>query len=333
MNRNKHILYESPSYIFNKELNSVIKTCRFCSSCDKKEGIILYEYGLKTLCYYFARNLEKIYNIRSDDEALNDKRCNDVFYWLHDNLINTYDKMNSAYGDTVKNFKEVWEDIIETNSEILKEKFCESSFERLNSFTEHKNYKEVSDYCEYYKFIEKKLENTNESCAVYYQYLTKNSKTYDIISKGCTVNGKNYCLNYNKCNTYHPQKLLSKTTSIKAKESEEKRIKSVEEEEQYIQCGPEYECVLKNSSDTSINHSDYRIVPLIVLSIWGIILSFYFIYKFSPFRSWLNNHLYKKNIIKKNLHNDEFQELLESDSEDAHINFNNREYHITYNRE
>ncbi|SBT84523.1 PIR protein, partial [Plasmodium ovale] len=83
----------------------------------------------------------------------------------------------------------------------------------------------------------------------------------------------------------------------------------------------------------SITFSDYRFISLIVLSIWAILLSLFFLYKFTPFGSFINNILHRKNIIRKNIHEEEFHELLESDSEDAPINFINREYRITYNRD
>ncbi|SBT54458.1 PIR Superfamily Protein [Plasmodium ovale wallikeri] len=324
---------EAPSYKFNKELDSVIEHCSFCSFCDENKHSYLHEYGLKTLCYYFARNLETVHNRYSDKNSLKDKLCNDLIFWLQNNLINIHRKTKPDLDKILENFKDVWKDITENGNIIPKDNLCRTSFDNLLSFQECTQAKNVSNYCENYEYIRKELEKSMVTCGGYYEYLTKNSKTYDIISKGCIVKEKNYCLNYKECNTYSPQKLLNNPKCIIAKKSEEDRRKSLEAEEQYTQCGPEYECVPKNYFDTSINYSDYRIVPLIVLSIWGTFLSLYFLYKLSPFKSLLNNLLYKKKIARKNIHNEEFQELLESDSEDAQINFNNREYHITYNRE
>ncbi|SBT00368.1 PIR Superfamily Protein [Plasmodium ovale curtisi] len=323
---------DAPSYKFNKELDSVIEDCSFCSMCDKNKNSFVGEYGLKTLCYYFVRNLEKIKNEYSGNTPLKDKLCNDLIYWLQHNLINIHHKTKPNLDNTLEIFKDVWKDIIAFGDGNLKDNLCKNSFDNLLSFEECTLTKKVSNYCENYEYIRGELEKPGGTCGGHYQYLTKNSKLYtDSVSK-CSENGKNYCLNYNECNTYNPQNLLG-TEKCKVVEKFEEQKKSVEEEQQYTQCGPGYECLPKNFFNKSIDFSDSRITPLIVLSIWGIFLSLYFLYKLSPFRSWLNNILYKKNIIKKNLHNEEFQELLESDSEDAHINFNNREYHITYNRE
>ncbi|SBS94946.1 PIR Superfamily Protein [Plasmodium ovale curtisi] len=324
---------DAPSYKFNKELDSVIEDCSFCSYCDGEKDPFLFDYGLKTLCYYFVRNLEKIKNEYPGNNPLKDKLCNDLIYWLQHNLINIHRKTESNLDSILKTFQDVWNDITADGKGIPKDNLCKTSFDKILSFEECTQAKKVSNYCENYEYIDKELKKTNEPCAVYYKYLTNNSKLYtDSVSK-CSENGKNYCLNYNECNTYNPQLLLDKPMCKIAKESEERRREMEKEEQQYTQCGPGYECLPKNFFNKSIDFSDSRITPLIVLSIWGIFLSLYFLYKLSPFRSWLNNILYKKNIIKKNLHNEEFQELLESDSEDAHINFNNREYHITYNRE
>ncbi|SBT58527.1 PIR Superfamily Protein [Plasmodium ovale wallikeri] len=326
------IFVEGPSYKFNKELDSKIKNCSFCSVCDEKGKRISGEYGLKILCYYFTRNLGIIKDEYSASTTKKNKLCNDLIYWLHKNLKNNHSEMEKDYNEILTEFKEVWKSII-SDPPISEDNLCGNTFKDISSFEKFENLKKISDYCENYEFIKAKLDNPNEPCAVYYKYLTNNSTMYTNRVSKCSENGNNYCLNYNNCNTYDPKILLDKPKCKIAKESEDARSQMKEKEEEYTQCGPEYECVPKNYFDTSINYSDYRIVPLIVLSIWGTFLSLYFLYKLSPFRSWLNNHLYKKNIIKKKLHNEEFQELLESDSEDAHINFNNREYHITYNRE
>ncbi|SBS99627.1 PIR Superfamily Protein, partial [Plasmodium ovale curtisi] len=184
-----------------------------------------------------------------------------------------------------------YEDIVSDAQGIPKNDLCRKSFEKLVSF----------DVCKIAK---------------------NNSNIYDIIYKGCTVDGNNYYLNYDECDTYNPQKLLNTDKCKRAKEFELARSQMEEKEEQYYQCGPEFECVPKNFFSTSIDYSDYGIMPLIVLSIWSIFLTFYFLYKLTPFKYWINNFLYKKNIIRKNLPNEEFQELLESGTKDDHINFN-----------
>ncbi|SBT73769.1 Plasmodium vivax Vir protein, putative [Plasmodium ovale] len=331
MDRKKHILFESPSYKFNKDLNSVIKTCNFCSSCDRKQNIF-YEHGFKILCYYFAKNLEKIHYGRFD-EALNDKRCNDVFYWLHDILINTYGKNISGDDSIVQNFKEVWDDIIETNLITPKEKLCESSFDRLKSFIDHKYSKDVSDYCENYIYIQDELKKEKETCSIFYHYLTHNSKLYEEKVSKCSRSDKKYCLKYNKCHEYDPKELIKTDKCKRIEKSILLEIQLKKDAENLIQCNPGSECVEKDYINTSIAFSDHRFITLVVLSIWAIFLSLYFLYKLTPFRSWLNNSIYKKNLIRKNVDEEEYHDLLESDSEDAPIKFNNREYRITYNHD
>ncbi|SBT58530.1 PIR Superfamily Protein [Plasmodium ovale wallikeri] len=335
MSRDIYLLVDSPSYKFDKALNNVFKYCQFCSYCDEKKEYFYGNHGKKMLCYYFVHNLEKVYTEISSNAIIKDKRCNDVLFWLYDNLINVHDiRVQSTYEEIINEFKEVQKEIISKVSHITEDNFCGTSFKKILPFAECTKRKKLSDYCENYKFMESKLNEPDGYCGIYYHYLTKNTELYKTISSECTHNSdNNNCLSFKDCHSYDPQNLLGNDKCMIIEKSDASRRKMEKEEEQYTQCGPGYECVSKNFFDTSINYSDYRIVPLIVLSIWGTFLSLYFLYKLSPFRPWLNNLLHKKNIIKKNLHNEEFQELLESDSEDAHINFNNREYHITYNRE
>ncbi|SBS89991.1 PIR Superfamily Protein [Plasmodium ovale curtisi] len=333
MNRNNYTLVGAPSYEFNNKLDSIINSCSFCSACDEEKHSFVRQYGLKILCYYFARNLQTIHYYYTDDIKLNDKVCNDLLYWLQNNLKILLEKRPNEYDDILKKFQEVWKSIIESYSINSQDNLCGSSFNEILSYDECAKAKNVSNYCENYEFIEQELKKKTETCGGHYQYLTKNSNIYKIISSECTANGKNYCLKYSNCNTYDPKKLLSDDKCKLIEENLELRTKKQKEEENSTLCTPGFECVSIDFIKTSINISDNRFIFLIVLSVWAILLSLYFLYKLTPFRSLLNKVLYKKNIIKKNLNNEEYDEVLESDLEDSSINFNNKEYLITYNHE
>ncbi|SBS92079.1 PIR Superfamily Protein [Plasmodium ovale curtisi] len=333
MNRDNYTLMGAPSYKFNNELDSIINNCWFCHVCDKAEHSFVNEYGLKILCYYFARNLQTIHYDYTSDIQLKNKVCNDLLYWLQNNLKILLEKRNSDYSSVLNKFQKIWRSIIESNTFISQDKFCGSSFNEILSYDECAKTKNVSNYCENYEFIKQELNKKTETCGGFYQYLTKNSDIYKIIPSECTANGKNYCLKYSNCNTYDPKKLLSNDKCKLIEENLQLRTKKQKEEENSTLCTPGFECVSIDFIKTSINISDNRFISLIVLSVWAILLSLYFLYKLTPFRSLLNNVLYKKNIIKKNLNNEEYDDVLESDLEDSSINFNNREYIITYNHE
>ncbi|SBT72884.1 PIR protein [Plasmodium ovale] len=333
MNRNNYTLMRAPSYKFNNELDSIINRCSFCSFCDEEKHFFAGEYGLKIHCYYFARNLQTINYDYTSNIQLKDKLCNDLLYWLQNNLKILLEKRTSEYNDILKKFQEVWRSIIESDTHISQDNLCGSSFNEILSYDECAKAKNVSNYCENYEFIKQELNKETETCGGHYQYLTKNLDIYKIISSGCTVKEKNYCLNYSKCNTYDPQNLLSNDKCKQIKKNLDIRTQMQQEEKDSTLCTPGFECVSIDFIKTSINISDNRFISLIVLSVWEILLSFYFLYKLTPCRSLLNKVLYKKNIIKENLNNEEYQDLLESDSEDAPIKFNNREYLITYNHE
>ncbi|SBS82125.1 PIR Superfamily Protein [Plasmodium ovale curtisi] len=332
MNRNKYNLGDSPTYTFDRELNNVIKKCTFCHACDK-EAYFTHDYGLKVLCYKFANNLEKIYNNFDSNTGLNDKRCNDFLYWWYNSLYYTYEKGHSSNrAEIVNTFVEVWKKIKESR-EISEDKLCKNFFEALKSFDECEKAKKVSDYCENYEFIQKKLHEEKVNCLGFYYYITENSKLYEQNVSKCRENRKNYCLDFKDCHNYSPEKLLNDKKCVETKQSEIERAKLEELEEKFTMCPPESRCVEDAFIYRSITFSDYRFISLIVLSIWAILLSLFFLYKFTPFGSFINNILHRKNIIRKNIHEEEFHELLESDSEDAPINFINREYRITYNRD
>ncbi|SBS82187.1 PIR Superfamily Protein [Plasmodium ovale curtisi] len=332
MSRKSYNLGDSPSYIFNKELNSVIKSCKFCSYCDNV-STFLGDYGIIVLCYNFVNNLSKIYDDWNISTKLKDKRCNDLIYWWYNNLYYTYQKRCIPNCDNIAEaFSEVWKKITQSLGTYA-DRLCKNPFEPLLSFDSCKNMKKVSDYCENYEFIKDQLENTSANCAGYYYYLTESEDLYKETVSKCKTDGKKYCLNFDECHNYDPKILLNNSKCKLTEQTENERTRWEKEEEQIIPCRRGFECVSYDIINTSITFSDYRFISLIVLSIWAIILSCFFLYKFTPFGSFLNNILNKKNILKKNIHEEEFQELFESDSEDSSLNFNNREYRITYNHD
>ncbi|SBS82195.1 PIR Superfamily Protein [Plasmodium ovale curtisi] len=332
MIRNSYNLEDSPSHIFNKELNSVIKDCQFCSHCDNETYLSL-NYGLKVLCYNFANNLGKIYVDFFKDRNFNEKRCNDLVYWWYNNLNNTYQKRYTKNcKEIVDAFKDVWRKITQSQ-ETSEDRLCKNSLDNLLPFETYEIQKKASDYCANYEFINKELAKPNVNCARYYHYLTQSRKLYKETVSECHKNGKRNCLNFNQCHTYNPENLLQHEKCKLIEQTENDRIELAQKAENLRMCPLEYDCVPDHIAKMSITYSDYRFITLIVLSIWAIILSFFFLYKFTPFGSSLNNILNKKNIIRKNMHEEEFQELFESDSEDSSLNFNNREYRITYNHD
>ncbi|SBT84624.1 PIR protein [Plasmodium ovale] len=304
----------------------------FCRYCDEETNFT-GKYGLKVLCYKFVNNLEKIYNNFANNTGLNDKRCNDFLYWWYNNLYYTYKKSHSSNREEIVNaFKAVWEKI-KLSQGNQSDKLCKNFFVPIKTFDECKKVKEVTDYCVNYEFIKNELQKQNVYCAGFYYYLTENSNLYEKTVSTCHENEKNYCLGFNDCHTYDPKLLLDDDKCKQTKQAETERDNLEELAGKSTLCPPEYRCVEDAFIYRSITFSDYRFISLIVLSIWAILLSLFFLYKFTPFGSFINNILHRKNIIRKNIHEEVFHELLESDSEDAPINFINREYRITYNRD
>ncbi|SBT58594.1 PIR Superfamily Protein [Plasmodium ovale wallikeri] len=332
MNNKSYNLEDSPSYKFNKDLNNINDYCQFCTYCDN-ETYFSYNYGLKVLCYNFANNLRKIYDDFVKNENLNEKRCNDLVYWWYNNLHYTYKKSCPRNCDEIVNiFKNVWSNIIQSKQNNAN-RLCKNFLDDLLCFERYEIQKKASDYCENYEFIEKKLKETNINCSNYYHYLTRSKDLYEKTVSKCHTVGSQYCLNFKQCHTYNPENLLKNEKCKLIQKTENEDAELAEKAAQLMTCPPEYKCVPDYIINASINFSDYRFISLIILSIWAVILSFFFLYKFTTFGSILNNILHRKNSIRKNIHEEEFHELLESDSEDVPINFNNREYRITYNHE
>ncbi|SBT84627.1 PIR protein [Plasmodium ovale] len=321
MNRNKNTLWDSPTYTFQNELNNVINFCPFCQSCDNVQ-YFSRNYGLKVLCYSFAKNLGKIYYEDERNAKLKDKHCNDLIYWWYNNLNYTYKKeFSSDYQNIVNSFKEVWKNITTLYS-ISVDGLCKNYFEPLKSFEECKKAKEVTDYCVNYEFIKDKLGKSNENCARFYYYLIENSDLYEKTVSKCQGSGQ-YCLRFNDCHNYDPKLLLDNDKCKQTKKNEESLIKLKEDAVNFHPCPIGSICIDDDYIYRSITFSDYRFISLIVLSVW----------EFTPFGSFINNILRRKNINRENIREEEFHELLESDSEDAPIKFNNREYRITYNHD
>ncbi|SBT58529.1 PIR Superfamily Protein [Plasmodium ovale wallikeri] len=253
--------------------------------------------------------------------------CDNVQYFSGDYGLKK--EFTSDYQNIVNSFKEVWKNIT-TLYDISADGLCKNYFENLLHIENYKNAKEVTDYCVNYEFIKDKLDKSNENCARFYYYLTGSSDLYKNTISKCHQGSGKYCLSFIDCHNYDPKLLLDNDKCKQTKKVEESLRKSEEDAVNFHPCPPGFRCIDDDFIYRSITFSDYRFISLIVLSIWAVILSFFFIYKFTPFGSPINNILRRKNIIRENMREEEFHKLLDSDSEDASTNFNNKEYRITY---
>ncbi|SBS92831.1 PIR Superfamily Protein [Plasmodium ovale curtisi] len=159
------------------------------------------------------------------------------------------------------------------------------------------------------------------------EFYTKNKVEYDQIYNYCSsstdIPPKEYCTDYLYC-----KKELGKHLST-IKDIEEKHFDNETEALHWL--------ISDNASDSIIlqlgkdNNILSNITPILVGTTAGGLLILFFLYKFSPFGSWLHKKILKNEETFYNFDEENNQYLCENNSELETNNSNNRKIHIYYN--
>ncbi|SBT02044.1 PIR Superfamily Protein [Plasmodium ovale curtisi] len=199
--------------------------------------------------------------------------------------------------------------LMKTN--LLESKCSFNYGQNVNEIDMWNDMKIMYDYKNNYDYIK---ENTKDyaTCKKYENYLNEVKTIYDKKYSECCNKNNGQCNIYSfECNTIkHPGILL-----------------------QEINCpGLEKDNSLETQADGNKDSSDNGFLKTSVVAISpfiGILVSFFFSYKFSPLGSWLRSKIQGVNI-NDIPYNEDTEESLEYESEYADINPNNIPYNISY---
>ncbi|SBS90874.1 PIR Superfamily Protein [Plasmodium ovale curtisi] len=321
---------------FNFVLNKPVTLCSKCKLCEEITDNIKNEFWFKIFCYQFVKNLEyaeymSTYNNKVEKES----RCKSLIYWMSDKVKYFQDNTTvKNKGNLVKEILGVWENF--NKSEVTNSSTSRCTVPSATKFTNlgamrRKNI--MSDYCENYSELKSSLTRVYTSdCTIYYDYF---KDSYLEFSKIATEH-KNECLEISKCSSfcenYDPDDIFknSKCEVIEISPKKNDYMKKVACEA-LKKPEPVVKYETKEVPIQEFTFSDGRAIILILFTLWGIFLTFLYLYKLAPFRSWISSKLGKKKIITDNFNEQSDDESLDDDYESINRNMQNEGYNITYN--
>ncbi|SBT55979.1 PIR Superfamily Protein [Plasmodium ovale wallikeri] len=260
----------------------------------------------------FKINLEK-HQVNINDNTL-EKRCRDLYYIIYDILYQLKNLEHYEYStyNTIKETIKVYIRSAFINigyASCLPDSINEADYEYANV----KDKKYIDDFCEDITYIEKSVNQINSSheCNEIKVYLeeefNKRNQTYNLKKE---LYAK--ILEYYKKNNFDSLKDI--IAQIKCTTGE-----NVQEKE------------LLDDPETPVDSSHWHSIVAPVLSLWGFLLIFIFLYKATPFRSWFDRKIRKKIIYSNNENDEVSHKIFEESCEYPQTNPYNDEYNVLYN--
>ncbi|SBS93510.1 PIR Superfamily Protein [Plasmodium ovale curtisi] len=247
-----------------------------------------------------------------------EKRCRDLYYLIYGILyqlknLKDYYTIYIGIKDTIKNH---------INSAFMNAAITDTGYANClvvankEEDYEHdtiKNKKYIDDLCEDFIYIEKNINQINRSleCNGIKKYfegeISKIKPLYETDTQ-----------KYKKILQYYKQdnfdNLINIIEKIKCNAVEDFReTRDIENEE------------------TEVDFLPLHIFISSILSLFGFLLIFFFLYQATPFRSWFDRKIRKKIIFANNANDDVSHKILEDSCEYPKTNSYSDEYHVLYN--
>ncbi|SBT53816.1 PIR Superfamily Protein [Plasmodium ovale wallikeri] len=312
---------------FDIFLNNPVTSCPQCTLCDEVNQNKKNEPWFKIFCYQFVRNLETAEITNSTlSEDKKESRCRSLMYWMYSKVKNLYEISNINNKDNIiQELLGVWKKFNDSNvKSYLSSKCSVPNYSEFTDIKEMEKKKIMSDYCENYHELTKilKIYETYVDAHIYYDYFRDSLKTYRKIVGEC--NTEDFiirdCSKF--CSNDDPDNLL-KTAKFRTIEISPGNNDYIEKGKCDIlkdEAVAAKTCETKDVPSPEFTFSDKRAIILILFSLWGVFLTFLFLYK-----------LGKKKIIKDSFNEQSDGETLDADYESRDRNMENTGYNIIYN--
>ncbi|SBT56936.1 PIR Superfamily Protein [Plasmodium ovale wallikeri] len=340
MEDNINALEQIDSLYFDYKLENINGKCTNCGTCSKYGQGLTNLFSFQLLCQRFVKNIEYIHSANAiTSNYLDKKRCDDFIYWIHYNVNNMNDKKN--HNENINIFgelKNIWDEVnrkLKGSSGIDPFLNCNISKIETKNFEELKEKKIMSDYCQNFNTLRTKLTAYSDKlfCEIYYEYFNKTMEAYDKVSENCHKLSNSKCPDICLGKNNDPKIILDnlKCAKIQAKEKKEKLIPEEKCNTDKDALNSQLQEALSAADNPAFNYSDPRTVFLILFTLWGIFLTFYFLYKVTPFGTFIRNNLLKKKLVKDNFDEEVYDESVYDYSESVNRNMQNVGYNISYN--
>ncbi|SBS99076.1 PIR Superfamily Protein [Plasmodium ovale curtisi] len=334
------VLNELPSLSFDYQLDNLSGKCDHCNSCHQYGSNLNNKFFFQLPCHRLVKNIEYIRStIYLNGQYVKQKRCEDFIYWMANNV----NKLNVKKGkneinDIINELINIWRYIngILERKGIDKTDLCDiTNIELPLNLIDLKQKKMMSDYCENFDKLYTKLTNNKNKCNIFYNYFMDSKEAYDLVLEKCHKSGtsNSSCPYFCRSKRHDPKIILDKLncTEIPAPKKQEILITQDQCNAEKDSLTSRLEQAMVAASNPAFNYSDPRSVFLILFTFWGTFLTFYFLYKVTPFGSFIRNNLLKKKLVKEN-----FDELVDDESvydysESVNRNMQNVGYKISYN--
>ncbi|SBT73523.1 PIR protein [Plasmodium ovale] len=327
-----------PSVMYYNRLDNSYHEYGDETKCNKFQGKLQNFEKIKEFCMKLTGIL-KSYDQLNITPLINNDKCAMIKLWIYDHLYSEF----SSSGPYKNIPADIISKLLESWNELDKESKC--GFDpNLNLESNFNKMKLLYDYGLDYNTIKSKIEDPTFQCSEsYVEKFNKYNENYERIKRECS-NGifTAYCTLLQNIHSMANMGSLSvvkfcktKDTSSRTREdgdghsADHRTLQSQQKGLEGTENGFSRSEGKSSFQEDSLNHGS----PIFVATIFpllGSLLIIFFVYKFTPFKSWLTSRLMKNKMSQLNI-NEEMQETLDYEFDhyenNAHMDLHDISYH------
>ncbi|SBT36720.1 PIR Superfamily Protein [Plasmodium ovale wallikeri] len=301
------ILKELPSYAIYEQFSKLFNE-KFCQENftkllklqDQNSNITEFCHNISGIIQHMSKNKEGNYI---------SENCAYVNFYIYDRIKIKF----NPYSEVVNNIlRDIYLEWYLMNLKLLENKCSFKYHYNNNEIEEWNDMKIIYDYTKNYNYIK---DNTNDydTCKKYEKYLNKVKTIYEKKNSECCNKDNGQCKIYSfECKTIkHPDMLLQKINCPGLAKDNSRETQADRNN--------------ASSDNGPLKTSMVAIGPFI-----GILVSFFFFYKFSPLGPWLRNKIHQNINIKHISDQEDTKKSLAYTTEYAYINSDDMKYNISY---
>ncbi|SBT55913.1 PIR Superfamily Protein [Plasmodium ovale wallikeri] len=334
-------LEDLPSKIFYEQLKEEGNSNIYIANCEA-ETKIKEDSPLVNLCAKTIKNFKLIEEFK-DNYTFKDKPCNDLNYWVREELIKVHDiKVDTVYGLQRFNNLYIALNQIQKKNEVGINDNCKIDYTSV-SMEELRERKNLYDYLENYGELEKKyVQNKNECSRDYFDYVTNSVALYKNFKKLCeppNISQSKCPYFFNNIPVYYPNKDLSELTCKLENEQQEivaERGESSIHTPDAREKGSSQEGATLDidKTDTDVPHQPSSSLSNTLMTtgvpVLGSFFAFSILYKLTPIGSLIRNRLLGVGESVNQVHDNAADGLWEDSMEPLDINSDRSGYQLSY---
>ncbi|SBT73545.1 PIR protein [Plasmodium ovale] len=297
---------------YETEGNSTI-----CNSLpDNVSGYI----GVWDLCMKLTRALSRLNDLGFTGPFQEDP-CKIVNYWMHNYLFNIILKgQDSKTTHTaLLNIYSTWNEYTE------KKKINDCSINAQLNTNDFSDMNDLFNYATDYEKIKLHLAGNSYICTQNVKdYIKKGDDAYKKVNGKCQSNRIFYCSVLKDIEKANNGEALSPL------HCDLQRVLGLTTESEATRFGDGAGEMGKGSKGRENTPQSSSAAMAVIFPVFGSVLIYFILHKFTPFGSWINKHFLKKKFVEDNIYKDETNESLENTLEYVNENYYNNQHNIGY---